>query len=151
MLQQAKKVTNKIQEREKKKVQKQLIWLGKRLAFSYICHNFLWYFLVLWSEKLSYRVYYFCFFRVAGGEGRYSDSKQSGEQQGKDHFYLCESFPGYHEVTKFLLQNTEDVQKSYIRKNSHSLTGLREKKRKNFLIWNKANRIWINLNVNIAA
>lgn len=43
-----------------KKVQKQLILLEKLLAFSYICHNFLWYFLVLWSEILSYHVYYCC-------------------------------------------------------------------------------------------
>lgn len=34
-------------EREKKKVQKQLILLEELLAFAYICHNFLWYFLVL--------------------------------------------------------------------------------------------------------
>lgn len=46
---------------EKKKGQKQLILLEKLLAFSYVCHNFLWYFLVLWSEKSSFHIYYCCF------------------------------------------------------------------------------------------
>lgn len=62
---------------EKKNVQKQLILLEKLLAFSYICHNFLWYFLVLWSEKLSYHAYYCCFFRVAGGTVRANRPKRS--------------------------------------------------------------------------
>lgn len=57
--------------RGKKKVQKQLILLEELLAFAYICHNFLWYFLVLRSEKLSYHVYYCCSFQVVrGGTGR---------------------------------------------------------------------------------
>lgn len=37
---------------KKKKVRKQLILLKKLLALSFMCHNFLWYFPVLWSEKI---------------------------------------------------------------------------------------------------
>lgn len=64
--------------RREKKVWKQLILLEKLLAFSFVCHKFLWNFLVLWSEKWSYHVYYCCFFRVAGGEGWYSKWEQTG-------------------------------------------------------------------------
>lgn len=87
-----------------KKVLKQLILLEKLLAFSYICHNFLWYFLVLWSEKLSFHVYYcFYFFRVAGGT--LSISRCTKEQQGKDYFSdSLESFPGDHRLKSFFFR-----------------------------------------------
>lgn len=97
--------------REKKKVQNQLILLEKLLAFSCICHNSLWYFLVLWSENLSYHVYDCCFCGIAGGERWYSEHKQTDPGgHGKDNFpYWFESFSGDRKVRKFLLQNIEDI------------------------------------------
>ena len=97
--------------RRGKKVQKQLSLLEKHLAFSYICHNFLWYFLVLWSEKLSYHVYYCCVFRVADGGAWYSESKQTRHRSSKVKITstCLKAFQGTMRLKSFLLQNTEDI------------------------------------------
>lgn len=118
--------------REKKKVQKQLIWLGKRFGifptYATIFFGISWFY----DQKSYHIVFIIVVFSGLLVARRYSDSKQSGEQQGKDYFYLLESFPGHHEVTVPSSEYWRHTEIRYKKKVAIVLLDWESKKKKTF-------------------